>query len=235
MLHDKRMINQFILICLLVVPRSQTLLSDTADVSGESEESVESTEETILSARSPASGVMQQLAPPTTYNKTKFNNVKNQNSNKIVKPIIHQLQTPAVRPYFYPAVVPPYFLRASPYQAAYYHPVLMPIISPLYPASSTKVRDEILTGRRPFPVDDEISQEEALKELEAIKQEMAEDAAAERHLSRLVLPSISVNGDEASVTVSLKSFASLLRSLSSRVTVTLATRTILVPNVSVNN
>ncbi|KAK4027157.1 hypothetical protein OUZ56_016169 [Daphnia magna] len=229
------MINQFVFVCFLVVTWSPTLLADTADVSCESEESVESTEETILSARSPASGVTQQQAPLAIFNQTKFNNVKNQTSNKITKPIVHQLRTPAVRPYFYPAIIPPYFLRASPYQPAYYHPVLMPIMSPLYPTSSPTVREEIATGSRPFPVDDEISQEEALKELEAIKQEMAEDAAAQRHLNRLVLPSISVNRDESSVTVSLKSFASLLRSLSSRVTVTLATRTILVPNVSVNN
>ncbi|KAI9563858.1 hypothetical protein GHT06_011325 [Daphnia sinensis] len=231
------MMNQFILVCLFVVMWSHTLLADTADVSGESEESVESTEETILSGRSPASGVMQQLAPPATFNKTKFNNARNQTSNnKIVKPIIHQQQPPAVRPYFYPAVIPPYFLRSSPYQAAYYHPILMPVMShPLYPTTSPNVGNQMLTGRRPFPVDDEISEEEALKELEAIKQEMAEDAAAQRHLDRLVLPSISVNREESSVTVSLKGFASLLRNLSSRVTVTLATRTILVPNVSVNN
>ena len=67
------------------------------------------------------------------------------------------------------------------------------------------------------------------------QKEMAEDAAAKRHEERLILPSISVNPEESSVTVSLKSFAAFLRSFSSRVTVTLATRTILVPNVSLKN
>lgn len=159
--------------------------------------------------------------------------MKNQTNNKIQKPIVQQLQP--VGPYFYPAIIPPYFFRASPYQPAYYHPYLMPIMRPLYPTNPPTVRDDTLTERRPFPVDDELSEEEAIKELEAIKREMAEDTAAQRHLNRLVLPSISVNRDESSVTVSLKSFASLLRSLSSRVTVTLATRTILVPNVSIRN
>ena len=114
----------------------------------------------------------------------------------------------------------------------------MPVLNPFYPSanSATAVQqDEISTARQTFPVDDELSEEEAMKELEANKKEMAEDAAAIRHQNRLLLPSISINPDHSSVTVSLKSFASLLRSLNSRVTVTLATRTILVPNVSIRN
>ncbi len=95
--------------------------------------------------------------------------------------------------------------------------------------------ETLMMARNPFPIDDDLSEEEALKELEAIKKEMAEDVAAKRHEERLILPSITINRDESSVTISLKNFASLIRSFSSRVTVTLATRTILVPNVALKN
>ena len=176
---------------------------------------------------------MQQLLQLEIFNKTKNNETRSLTTHKVASS--HKLQPVAVRPYFYPAAFSPYFFQAGPYRAAYYHSYLMPVWNPFYPANSAAVQsNEILTARQPFPVDDELSEEEALKELEAIKKEMAEDAAATRHQERLLLPSISINPDHSAVTVSLKSFASLLRSLNSRVTVTLATRTILVPNVSIS-
>lgn len=180
---------------------------------------------------------MQQLMQLEIFNTTKNNETGSLTTHKVgSSSIAQQLQPVAIRPFFYPTAFSPYFFRAGPYQTGYYRPYLMPVLNPFYPTNPATVQDEeILTARQPFPVDDELSEEDALKELEAIKKEMAEDDAAKRHQDRLLLPSISVNPDHSSVTVSLKSFASLLRSLNSRVTVTLATRTILVPNVSIIN
>ena len=183
---------------------------------------------------------MQQLMQLEIFNKTKTNETRTLTTHKVASSIAHQLQPVAVRPYFYPSAFSSYIFRAGPYQqSTYYHPYLMPVLNPFYPSANSATtavqQDEISTARQTFPVDDELSEEEAMKELEAIKKEMAEDAAAIRHQNRLLLPSISINPDHSSVTVSLKSFASLLRSLNSRVTVTLATRTILVPNVSIRN
>ena len=161
---------------------------------------------------------------------TIIRNVAQLNETKTIKTTDKAAYTLPVRPHIYPAIWPPYvFFRTSPYH--HYQPSVR---SNLYQPDSTW-DEEAMMARNPFPVDDELSHEEALKELEAIKKEMAEDAAAKKHEERLILPSISVNPEESSVTVSLKSFAAFLRSFSSRVTVTLATRTILVPNVSLKN
>lgn len=166
---------------------------------------------------------------------TNLNDIKNVTSNQIdsTKQFVQPL---AIHPYFYPATWSPYYFRAS----AFYHPYLMPVLpsftyrsaSPSHHQSQLQEEAEYME-KNPFPVDDELSEEDALKELEAIRKELAEEAAAAQHQSRLLFPSISVDPVQSSVTVSVKGFASLLRSLSSRVTVTLATRTILVPNISV--
>ena len=98
--------------------------------------------------------------------------------------------------------------------------------------------EEMFMARNPFPVDDELSEEETIQEMEAIKKELEESVSIRRqHDARLLdlLPSISISPDNASVTVSMKSFVSLLRSLNSRITLTLTTRTILLPSISIKN
>lgn len=152
----------------------------------------------------------------------------------LIQPIIQQLMS--FRPYIYPAIWSPYYFRTSSrHYQPYQQPYLMPLFRSNLYSDSVSEEETLMMAKNPFPIDDELSEEEALKELEAIKKEMAEDVAAKRHEERLILPSITINRDESSVTISLKNFASLIRSFSSRVTVTLATRTILVPNVSLKN
>lgn len=148
--------------------------------------------------------------------------------NHIIQPI-----------HFYPAPWPSIIFRSSPYQA-YYRPYVVPAFPPAFyrtGASSSYPPDEdMMLDKQPiFPIDDELSEEEAIKELEAIRKELAQTMAARQQEDRVIFPSITVNPEQSSVTVSLKSFASLLRSISSRVTVTLTTRTILVPNISVKD
>lgn len=181
-----------------------------------------------------ASNITSNMTPSTMEeeikidaNETvKINNPENSTPIQIdsIKPIVQSLP---ISPYFYPWS--PYLFRARPYEP-YYPPYLMPVVPPLFRSASPAIPAE-----ENFPIDDELSQEDALKELEAIRQELSADLAARQHENRLLFPSITLDPISSSVTVSAKSFASLLRSLSSRVTVTLATRTILVPSISVIN
>lgn len=186
-----------------------------------------SEEITVLASNTTTSIIEENIK--IDANKTiKINDTEKSNQIDSIKPIVHPVP---VGPYFYPAPWSPYFFRAGPYEP-YYHPYLTPVVPSLFRSASPVIPAEDLE-RYPFPVDDQLSPADALKELEAIRKELSEDSAARQHENRLLFPSISLDPINSSVTVSVKSFASLLRSFSSRVTVTLATKTILVPSISV--
>jgi len=118
---------------------------------------------------------------------------------------------PAPLPVQYPAfpAYPPYFLQRS--------------YNPFYSVAAPQFRQS------PSPIIDESkSDQDALKDLMDLK----ETFEASDDDKRFLIPSIEVSDNGNTVTIKTTTFVSLLNSLASSVTVSVTTKTVLIPGVT---
>ena len=136
----------------------------------------------------------------------------------------------------------PYFRSQRPYYGQY--PFSYRSYNPFYPYSPyqpyhdpTYVRQSAYyqpfvnqnEGRIPASTDETLSDEEALNNLKSLK-EIYEKSDSDK---RLLISTISVNSDLSSITIKTTSFLSLFSSLSSLATISVTTKTVLVPGLTI--
>ena len=141
-------------------------------------------------------------------------------NNRPARPLFYVY--PPVHPLAYPPV--PYlanYLRSYPYYD-YYNEA--PVHADPYPHVHQTVGENKKSGQEgSMVIDESLSDKEAIEQLLAWKEENERDES----LSRFLLPSITINS--TTITITRTSFLSLLSSL----TVSITTKTILVPGLSI--
>lgn len=124
--------------------------------------------------------------------------------------LMEQISQIPIHSFFYPPYFLPFYFPYGPYNV-WLHRRQLPIHYPMV-IPELKSLDEY----RPFPSSDSLTEEDALKELKIIKQQHQDS------LSR-IFPSITISSDYSGITLTYKTFVSLVNKIRSSVTVYVTT------------